>query len=370
MQNIVFLMNHLANKGPVNVVLDICRHLDRSQFNPIIVTLVNESKDISIKDKFESLNIEIRQLHSSYLKIELRTSKIAKQVQGVLSDLDGYVLHAHCYHPTIVASRMKHCKTIATIHNISIDDFTMKHGKIMGTLLSERFRHSLKHVGCSVALSDCMLKYYEGCSDNLQRIYNGVSFKNDYSESQLKEIALKLKIPADKKIVIVSGSLIPRKNPEYVISELNRSKSDNFLCIFLGKGLLLEACKELAGDDARFRFEGMVSNVDEYLAVADLCISASKSEGLPLGVLEALCMGVPTILSDIPPHKEIADSLNREEASVFTPETGRLLEVFEKNIDKGFARDLLKTDARRIYGADVMVSQYEELYKQMGAQNG
>lgn len=43
----------------------------------------------------------------------------------------------------------------------------------------------------------------------------------------------------------------------------------------------------------------------EYLQCADYTISASLSEGLPNSTLESLACGVPMILSDIDPHKEI-----------------------------------------------------------------
>ncbi len=52
-------------------------------------------------------------------------------------------------------------------------------------------------------------------------------------------------------------------------------------------------------------FTGSVSNVEEYLAASDVYISTSKSEGLPNGVLEAMAVGLPVLLSDIPQHKEI-----------------------------------------------------------------
>ena len=64
-------------------------------------------------------------------------------------------------------------------------------------------------------------------------------------------------------------------------------------------------------------FEGNVNNVPEYLNIADYYISASKAEGLPNSVLEAGCMGLQLILSDIPEHKEIESGLDHSSIKYF-----------------------------------------------------
>ena len=50
---------------------------------------------------------------------------------------------------------------------------------------------------------------------------------------------------------------------------------------------------------------GFKQNIDEYLQASDVYISCSKSEGLPNGVLEAMAVGLPVVLSDIPQHLEV-----------------------------------------------------------------
>jgi glycosyltransferase involved in cell wall biosynthesis len=52
-------------------------------------------------------------------------------------------------------------------------------------------------------------------------------------------------------------------------------------------------------------FLGHKKNVNEYLKSSKYYISTSLSEGLPMSSLEALSVGLPLILSDIPAHREI-----------------------------------------------------------------
>jgi glycosyltransferase involved in cell wall biosynthesis len=62
------------------------------------------------------------------------------------------------------------------------------------------------------------------------------------------------------------------------------------------------------GIENSVRFLGKIPReaVYEHLDRSRLLISASRGEGLPVGVLEALACGCPVVLSDIPPHREIA----------------------------------------------------------------
>lgn len=67
--------------------------------------------------------------------------------------------------------------------------------------------------------------------------------------------------------------------------------------------------------------------VYKRLLEADLFVTASRGEGLPIAVLEAMACRLPVILSDIPPHREIAEGVD------FIP----LIECDDVN---GFAREI------------------------------
>ena len=56
----------------------------------------------------------------------------------------------------------------------------------------------------------------------------------------------------------------------------------------------------------RIFFIGASTQVEEWLRMSDLYLSASASEGLPLAPLEALALGVRCFLSDIPGHADFA----------------------------------------------------------------
>lgn len=84
--------------------------------------------------------------------------------------------------------------------------------------------------------------------------------------------------------------------------------------------------------NVNIEFRGNVSNVFEYLKVADLFISASWAEGLPNSVLEAMGSGVPVLLSRvIEPHKEIYQ-LNSNIGMLFRLDNKNDFNIALKNI--------------------------------------
>ena len=106
-----------------------------------------------------------------------------------------------------------------------------------------------------------------------------------------------------KKWVISVGRLIAYKGFEDGIRAFAATGKhlDGWEYIFLGDGPQREELQALArelGVAEAVRFPGMVSQVEEWLASASICMQPSKFEGFPNAVLESMAMGVATISTD------------------------------------------------------------------------
>lgn len=116
--------------------------------------------------------------------------------------------------------------------------------------------------------------------------------------------------PADRILVSVGkmnrgkgNDLLIRAMPE-VLARVPRCQ-----LWLLGVGPDQAALQRLAlrcGVDQAVRFLGLRSDVERYLWAADLFVFASRFEGMPLAVLEAMACGLPCAISDIPPHREVS----------------------------------------------------------------
>lgn len=209
--------------------------------------------------------------------------------------------------------------------------------------------HSLAHMlkvpwvarlACSGSHGD-----FQFCDDNwlskwrLPTLVNSVSRIIALDENTRQE-ALDRGVPESRIVIIRNGLVFKRAFREHSSSNINAEVTR---VLFLGRlaaqkrlDTLINAWKEvispasslqlqIAGDgdqrahlDALVKTVGITANVNflgqlddpqTALEQAQLFVNPSESEGLPNAVLEAAACGVPLILSDIPIHREIAETV-------------------------------------------------------------
>jgi glycosyltransferase involved in cell wall biosynthesis len=115
--------------------------------------------------------------------------------------------------------------------------------------------------------------------------------------------------------VVSVGRLEKVKDPMTLLAAFRRIGDSGSRLAFVGAGSL-EA--ELAGEiqgarlEDRVELAGLIPRDDVFArcAHADLFVSSSRGEGLPVAVIEAMATGCPVVLSDIPPHREVADGVD------------------------------------------------------------
>ncbi|MFV0517149.1 MAG: glycosyltransferase [Aminipila sp.] len=218
----------------------------------------------------------------------------------------------------------------------------------------------------------------------LSEILKSESFEDntDQIESNYKDIRgferNKLGFSKEDILLIYAAEFSNRKNQKMLIRAMD-GLPDNVKLLLAGKGQTLEECKQLSASlgymnkeninykmlEQRVFFLGHISNLEYYYFISDICVSSSRSEGLPFNIMEAMAMGLPVVATKVKGHEDlIEDGVNgflydydkdsQYEAAVIKMsdniKTGKCVKIEQDNINKAhkYAIENVKNDILRI----------------------
>lgn len=131
-----------------------------------------------------------------------------------------------------------------------------------------------------------------------------------------EEARKRLGLPEDGTLLACLGKVIRPKRIEWALDVVRRLPKTSVVIIggyteeHYGDTYYRELLARYRDVRDRVIFAGEVhwETVPTYLAAADVFVHPSEFEGLPNAVLEAMAAGLPPIVSDIPPHREIVEN--------------------------------------------------------------
>lgn len=301
---IVYLMTSCRKSGPTEQTLNIIKNLDREKFEPVLVTIYEEELDTRINDYLPYV--------SGHHTILMGKKKIIAKKNGkmidFLKELKPDIIHSVGVFPNYLISSIGFNNHIFTLRNFAYEDYPAKFGKARGMFLAKLQISAINNTNTVVSCSKSLQEMYsEKLGIKTECIQNGVD-TNKYlpvNPGQKNELRKELGVSTDGFVWVYSGQFIERKNISFMIDGFLRSQTKNDVLLLLGDGPLFISLKEQYNKNNNILFFGSVDNVKDYLGASDTYISASRSEGLPNGVLEAMAMKLPVILSNIPQHTEI-----------------------------------------------------------------
>ena len=366
---IVYVITRCKNSGPMNQTLNIIKNLDRSLFQPVVVTLFEEDLSNSVVQRYLDVVPEFYCLKMSRSESVI-TGK--KKLAAFLEKIKPDLIHGLGMPPYTMSLGYTDAVHLVTLRNYCYQDYPDKYGKKLGTALAHKdmalIRKQIKKGECFVTCSQSLSHIYKDKHGmKFDFIRNGVDIdKYEYADAdKKKQMRKKLGLPEDKTIILYSGQFIERKNQEFAIKGILSSGHAKDICVVLmGDGPDFIRIKEKYADDPCVRFTGNITNVNEYLQAGDLYVSASRSEGMPNGVLEAMAAGLPVLLSDIPQHLEVLEvnsnyglSYHLGDLSDFVRQLDNILEMDLSDMGKHASET-----ARLELSAQKMSEKYQKLY--------
>lgn len=365
--NVIYLISRVKKgAGPINQALNILVGLNRlSDVHAILVTLEPEREGDSWLDRFKEKDIEIIQLNQKSWYLWACVSRLKK----IIKDRGVDIVHSSGFRADLVNMMLCHyVKTVSTQRN-EPNQFVERYPRWVKPALQNLHLQMICKMDAIVTCSKWLQPLYEkACDREVYIAQNCVDTEYfvPLDNNKKKEVRRRIGLREDIVIFLVMGYFDPRKNVGLIIEAFREIKDDHIRLLLIGNAGEVEQLKGVADGDERIAFLGKIENPLEYLQTSDFFVSSSLSEGLPNTVLEAMSCGIPCVLSDIEPHKELIKG-TRAGVLFNRNDKKELVEAIRNSVEmdyeemSGSARDSMVNQ----YGIDRLANNYLEIYNEI-----
>lgn len=306
MKSIVFIITTLQRTGPVNILFDLVKYLDRSVYKPTVITLCEEEGDSRWRE-FETEGVSLVCLN---LPRGGRFITASARIMPVVDQIQPSVVHCFGFRADLIgAVFLGRYRKVSSQLNYPFDDYVMTYGKVVGGVMAHLTAWALKRYDVTAACANDVAVKMQLKGVSAKIVYNSIDevrfVPPNAQERATQRKNLKL-WPEAELVFIFVGVLSDRKQPLIALQAFLRFQAiyPKSAMIVLGDGPLSDECKRLV-EGNRVVFFGNVPDTRPYLTASDAYIATSKAEGMPVSVLEAMALRLPVVLSDIEPHREI-----------------------------------------------------------------
>jgi len=248
---------------------------------------------------------------------------------------------------------------------------------IRNRLFRKFTRHLLKQLDWIVVnSSDAVKGCIESGIDKNKVVKMGRPCDTDvfgkYSSKDVNSLRTRLKIPKKQTVLVTVGRIQDRKNQLFLLKALKKLSTPVQLLIIGPYDAKVPYFKEVEAfikdNKLNVKILGRQDAVNEYLAASDVLVFASKREGFPNAIAEAMCSGLPAVTTDL---GSVKDYIGKSEGRVIensddygdktVAEFARVLESVVGEKIK-FKRDTIKKTGQRLFSADNIDKIYNRLY--------
>jgi glycosyltransferase involved in cell wall biosynthesis len=175
-------------------------------------------------------------------------------------------------------------------------------------------------------------------------------------------------------VVLFVGRLTSIKRPDRLIEAMGlvlESRPDVILAI-AGEGDLLEETRVLAEPlGPSVRFLGWQQDIATLYAAADCMALTSDNEGMPVTLIEAAMVGVPSVTTDAGSAREVV--LNEVTGLVVEPDAAAIADGLIRLLDddlRGKLGAAARKRAEAEFGTRRLIADHEALYERLMAELG
>ena len=294
--------------GAERVVANLCRAFP--EFRTEVLCMAPDSADLSL---FEQ---QVAQAPTArFLRIANQLPVALQQLRLALRRHPNLVVHAHGYKEVLTATVFRlfyRCPVVVTQHG-----FTARN-------LKSRFYNWIDKACCRwggvqsvIAVSGPIAEVYRRFGVSEQKLLvleNAIVSGNSSDTGQRKaEVAAAHQIPAEQPWILFAGRLSDEKDPLLFVETMAALAQLNPQPVGLiaGDGPLMNQVQErisTLGLDQQIRCLGFVDDISGLLPCADTLLLTSKTEGIPMILLEAMAAGTPVVSAAVGGVPDVIES--------------------------------------------------------------
>lgn len=362
----IYLVSRAKMTGPINQGLNILNGMKQNgRVQSTLVTLAPEDPEKSWLYRYQEMGLDIAQFNQPLWKSLCAIPKLRKYIKEQKVD----VIHSCGYRANFIALMAHTGAKIVITQRCHPYEIVEKFPKPVQPVFSKFYLWMIKKMDAIVACSKSIQKIFKDEFEmHVDCVQNGVNtdFFLPACEDQKVALRKELNLPLDKRIYLVLGSLRDRKNNSLIIDAIKKLNHESICFVFVGTGPEEAMLKQMASELECAIFAGLTKTPIKFLQASDILVSASLAEGLPNTVLEALSCGLPCILSDIDPHKELIEGT--ETGLIFNRNSvddlcDKLIDSHMWNMEE--KSHVARSIAIENFGVCSLAEKYEMIYKKV-----
>jgi glycosyltransferase involved in cell wall biosynthesis len=358
------ILPSLYTGGAEKFCIDICNELSKNPENEVYLCSLEKLNDRQ-RIMYDKIDEKVNFLSMNKVgKHPTLMFDIYKMLKQIKPDITHTHLRAQVYAAFgIITNKIPN---IHTVHSLAYKETTAGKRKLYA-LLYRYFNFT------PVSISKEVLKSVQeeyGPQYDIQ-IDNGVQKLEKTSRfTETKREIDALKKDENTKIFVNIGRVYPVKNQKLLIEAFDKllDEGANAHLLIIGSRKIVpeyaKACETMTRHPENIHFLDEKSNVSDYLLNADAFCLSSSHEGMPMTILEAMSIGLPTIAT---PVGGIPDIIEEGENGFLSKDL--TAESYLKALKQFLSSETLHKKSiidrfEQHYSIEITAKRYYELYKQ------